>query len=50
MSAGGYLTYMVGLDKTLLANHDIDANHIAGLIPFSGHTITHFTIRKENNQ
>lgn len=48
MSAGGYLTYMVGLDKRYLAAYDIDANQIAGLIPFSGHTITHFTIRKEN--
>ena len=47
MSAGGYLTYMVGLDKTYLATHNIDANQIAGLIPFSGHAITHFTIRKE---
>ena len=47
MSAGGYLTYMIGLDKKYLAAHDIDANKIAGLIPFSGHTITHFTIREE---
>ncbi len=47
MSAGGYLTYMVGLDKKYLAVHDIDANKIAGLIPFSGHAITHFTVRKE---
>jgi acetyl esterase/lipase len=47
MSAGGYLTYMIGLDKKYLAAHDIDANQIAGLIPFSGHAITHFTLRKE---
>lgn len=46
-SAGGYLTSMVGLDKRWLAEHQIDANRIAGLIPFSGHTITHFTVRKE---
>lgn len=46
-SAGGYLASMVGLDKQYLATHGIDANNIAGLIPFSGHTITHFTIRKE---
>lgn len=46
-SAGGYLTSMVGLDKKYLAVHGIDANKIAGLIPFSGHTITHFTVRKE---
>ncbi len=46
-SAGGYLTAMVGLDKRWLAPHDIDANRIAGLIPFSPQVITHFTIRAE---
>ena len=46
-SAGGYLTSMVGLDKRWLAKHDIDANRIAGLIPYSGQCITHFTIRAE---
>ena len=46
-SAGGYLTSMVGLDKRWLAKYDVDADDIAGLIPFSGHTITHFTVRKE---
>jgi acetyl esterase/lipase len=46
-SAGGYLTSMVGIDKRWLAAHDIDANRIAGLIPYSGHTITHFTVRAE---
>lgn len=46
-SAGGYLTSMVGLDKRYLAKHGIDADRIAGLIPYSGHTITHFTVRKE---
>ena len=46
-SAGGYLTSMVGLDKRWLATHQINANRIAGLIPLSGHTITHFTVRKE---
>ncbi len=46
-SAGGYLASMVGLDKSYLNKHGIDANNIAGLIPFSGHTITHFTVREE---
>jgi len=46
-SAGGYLTSMIGLDKKWLAAHKIDADKIAGLIPFSGHTITHFTVRAE---
>jgi acetyl esterase/lipase len=47
-SAGGYLASMVGLDKKYLQAHDIDANEIAGLIPFSGQCITHSTIREEN--
>lgn len=46
-SAGGYLASMVALDKNYLAKYAIDANQLAGIIPFSGHTITHFTIRKE---
>ena len=46
-SAGGYLTSMIGLDKKWLAKFNVDANKIAGLIPFSGHTITHFTVREE---
>lgn len=47
MSAGGYLTSMLGFDKRWLAAHDIDADEIAGLIPFSGHAVTHFTPRAE---
>lgn len=46
-SAGGYLAAMVGLDKRWLAAHDIDADRLAGIAPYSGHAITHFTIRKE---
>ncbi|MGI9531937.1 alpha/beta hydrolase [Lutimonas sp.] len=46
-SAGGYLASMVGLDKKYLKVNGIDADQIAGLIPFSGHTITHFTVREE---
>jgi len=46
-SAGGYLTSMIGLDKRWLAKHDINADQLAGLIPYSGHTITHFTVRSE---
>ncbi len=46
-SAGGYLASMVGLDKKWLAKYGIDANKIAMLLPFSGHCITHMTIRKE---
>jgi len=46
-SAGGYLTLMLGLDKKWLGFYGIDANRIAGLIPFSPQCITHFTVRKE---
>lgn len=46
-SAGGYLTAMIGLDKKWLKENGIDANRIAGLIPFSGQVITHFAIRNE---
>ena len=38
---------MTGLDKKYLNKYKIDADSIAGLIPFSGHAITHFTIREE---
>lgn len=46
-SAGGYLALMSVLDKSLLLKYGVDANKVAGLVPFSGHTITHFTIRAE---
>ncbi|RZJ52847.1 MAG: alpha/beta hydrolase [Flavobacterium sp.] len=47
-SAGAYLTSMIGLDKKWLQKENIDANQIAGLIPFSSQCITHFEIRREN--
>jgi len=46
-SAGGYLGLMSVLDKKYLAKYSIDANKVAGLIPFSGQCITHFTARQE---
>lgn len=46
-SAGGYLASMLTMDKSYLQKHGIDADSLAGSIPFSGHTITHFTVRKE---
>ncbi len=48
-SAGGYLTLMVGLDKSYLQTYHIEANDILALFPLTGHTITHFTVRAENN-
>ena len=46
-SAGGYISSMLGLDKSYLSRYNIDANTLAGLIPLSGHTITHMTVREE---
>jgi len=46
-SAGGYLALMVGLDKSYLNKFGIDADRIKGLIPVSGQTNTHYTIKKE---
>ncbi|MDR0749708.1 MAG: alpha/beta hydrolase [Tannerellaceae bacterium] len=45
-SAGGYLATLTGLDKRWLARYGIDADRIAGLIPFSGQAITHFAYRR----
>ncbi len=47
ISAGAYLTSMLGLDKQWLAAKNIDANSLAGLIPYSGNGITHQAIRDE---
>ena len=46
-SAGGYLALMVALDKSYLAACGVDADRLAGIVPVSGQTVTHFTIRKE---
>ncbi|MDD7887540.1 alpha/beta hydrolase [Flavivirga sp. 57AJ16] len=48
-SAGGYLSLMTVMNKEYLNKYGIDSNKIVGLVPFSGHTITHFTIRSESN-
>lgn len=44
-SAGGYLTSMVGLDRSYLSKYGVDADSIAGLVPFSGQAITHYAHR-----
>ncbi len=46
LSAGGYLVTMVGLDKSRLAKYGKDANELAGIISFSGQTITHTMERR----
>lgn len=47
-SAGGYLIDMVALDKHYLAAYDIDADDLAGVIPFSGQVVTHYNVRKSS--
>ncbi len=46
-SAGGYLTFMIGLDPRYLRAHGLELSAIAGLIPVSGQTMTHYTVRQE---
>lgn len=46
-SAGGYLLDMIGLEKKWLEKYGIDADSIAGLVPFSGQCVTHYNIRKQ---
>jgi acetyl esterase/lipase len=46
-SAGGYLANLVVLDKRWLKAHDVDADEVAGLVPFSGQAVTHYTVRAE---
>lgn len=46
-SAGGYLVTMAAFDKKYLAKHNVDANNVAALVPFSAQVITHFTVRNE---
>lgn len=46
-SAGSYIASMITMDKSWLAKRGLDVDQIAGLLPISGHMITHFTVRKE---
>ena len=46
-SAGGYLAYMLVMDKKYLKLFGEKGEKIAGIIPVSGQTFTHYTIRKE---
>jgi acetyl esterase/lipase len=47
MSAGSYIASMITMDKSWMDNRGINVDRIAGLLPISGHMITHFTVRKE---
>jgi hypothetical protein len=46
-SAGSYIASMITMDKSWLAKRGLDVDRIVGLLPISGHMITHFTVRKE---
>jgi acetyl esterase/lipase len=46
-SAGAYLALMVGLDEQYLKAAGGDLSQVAGVIPISGQTMTHNTVRKE---
>jgi acetyl esterase/lipase len=46
-SAGGYLALMLGMDERYLGEAGIELTEIAGFIPISGQTMTHYTVREE---
>lgn len=46
-SAGGYLTFMIGLDNKYLGRHGLSPADLAGCMPVAGQTVTHSTIRAE---
>lgn len=46
-SAGGYLALLVGLDAHYLKDLGVELSSVAGLIPVSPQTMTHYTVRKE---
>lgn len=46
ISAGGYLTAMVGMDARWLAPHGFRPADLAGLVPLTGQMTKHFNVRK----
>lgn len=44
-SAGGYIVDMLALDKSWLQPYGIDPDKFAGIVPYSGQVITHYTQR-----
>ena len=46
MSAGGYLTMMVGMAPAYLAKHGFKPTDLAGIVPISGQATKHFAVRK----
>ena len=45
ISAGGYLTAMVGLDRRWLAKHGLEPADLAGIVPLTGQMTKHFNVR-----
>ena len=46
LSAGGYLTMMVGMDPKYLAAHGVRCTDLAGLVAISGQATKHYAVRK----
>lgn len=46
VSAGGYLTAMVGMDARWLAPHGFKPSDLAGIVPLTGQMTKHFNVRK----
>lgn len=46
-SAGGWIAFMLGLDPQFLEKEGVQLSDLAGLIPVSGQTVTHSTVRGE---
>ena len=46
ISAGGYLTAMIGLDYRWLAKHGFKPTDLAGIAPLTGQMTKHFNVRK----
>lgn len=46
MSAGGYLTMMVGMDPSRLKKYGFKPTDLAGIAPVSGQATKHFNVRK----
>jgi acetyl esterase/lipase len=46
-SAGGYLTLLLGMDRHYLKDVGLEPKDVAGYIPVSGQTMTHYTVREE---
>lgn len=46
-SAGGYIALMLGMDTHYLEAQGLQPSAVAGYIPISGQTMTHYTVRDE---